>query len=136
MFLSRKHVTLRSMPKAQPFDEVMVEVMAVTLRERLGFEPWELFAARARAWLRACNHEDLDRRTGRSTRDAVRALARCVVLNIRTIHVVGDRCDFDRVSGLVAQLQLPTHVVRCRCFNGHWGLSPDILVYQDHHVRR
>ncbi len=117
----------------------MIEVVAIEMRERLGLEPWELFAARAKVKIRAHYRRfkpqepapDPDRATGRSTRDAVRALARCWVQDIGTIHVVGDRHDFQLVQDLVNRLGLPIRVVSG---DRYWGTVGGVLVHQDHHA--
>ena len=117
----------------------MIEVVAVQMRERLGLEPWEPFAARARVRLRAHAldyhplERDPDRATGRSTREALRALARCRVRGLDSILVVGDRHDFRLVEDLVTRLGLSIRV-----FSGNpdylRGTSGGALVHQDHHA--
>ena|SRR5882672_906471 len=118
------------------FNQVMIEAVAIQMRERLGLEPWEPFAARARVRLRAYGNpleRDPDRGTGRSTREALRALAECRVRSIGTIHAMGDRHDFRRVRDLAFGLNLLVRVV-----NGDpdhlRGTAGGVLVHWDHHA--
>lgn len=117
----------------------MIEAVAIQMREHLGFEPWELYAARARAKHRAYMQNfhplerDPDRGTGRSTREALRALAECRVRSIGTIHVMGDRFDFQRVRQLTFDLNLRVRIVNGDLDSSR-GMSGKILVHWDHHA--
>lgn len=117
----------------------MIEAVAIEMRERLGLEPWEPYAARARVKHRAYVQNfhplerDPDRATGRSTRDALRALAECRVRSIGTIHVMGDRFDFQRVRRLAFDLNLLVRVVNGDLDRSR-GTPGGILVHWDHHA--
>lgn len=122
------------------FNETMVAVTAAEMRRALGLEPWPSFEASARAryqaYLAAGGYPDLDpyRRTGRSTRSALLALARCRVWGFDAIHVKGDRSAVRSVKDLVAALSLRIEVVSGnpdRLQGRHLGKT---LFYRDHFV--
>lgn len=102
---------------SQAFDETMVAVTAAEMRKTLGLMPWPAFEIEARERLRrylaAGGFPDLDpkRGSGRTTRDALTALARCQVLGLSSVHVAGDRSVVRRVKGLVRTLDLRINVL-------------------------
>lgn len=115
----------------------MIEATAIEMRERLGLEPWELFAARARVRCRAhikdyCLHErDLDRQSGRSTRGLLRSLAACRVQGVRSLHVIGTDLDVCRAQDFAARLGLDIRVLTGGA--DRWlGLLGGVLVHWDH----
>ncbi len=137
MFLSCEHDTLPGMA-SQAFDDVMVAVTAAEMRRALGLLPWPAFEtlarARYRTYLAAGGRPDRDpdRGTGRSTRGALLALARCRVGGLDTIHVLGDRHDVRRVKVLASDLGFAVEVIggdpeRLR------GRSGGVLFHVDHH---
>jgi hypothetical protein len=110
---------------SQAFDETMVAVTAAEMRRTLGLVPWPAFEIEARERLRrylaagGFPDPDPNRGSGRTTRDALAALARCQVLGLSSIHVAGDRSVVRRVKDLVRTLGLGIDVLdgdpdRCR----------------------
>lgn len=94
------------------FDETMVAVAAAEMRRVLGLMPWPAFEIEARERLRrylaagGFPDPDPNRGSGRTTRDALTALAMCQVLGVSSLHVTGERSavhqvkDFVRILGL------------------------------------
>ena len=101
----------------QAFDEVMVAVTAAEMRRTLGLMPWPAFEIEARERLRrylaagGFPDPDPDRGTGRTTRDALAALAACRVFGLSAIHVTGDRSAVRRVKDLARTLSLRIDVL-------------------------
>ncbi len=119
------------------FDETMVAVTAAEMRKTLGLLPWPMFEVHARARYQAYlaaggfPDPDPDRGTGRSTRDSLRALARCCVEASEAIHVLGSRRDVRQVKDLVACLGLRVRVIDGNS-NRSRGIPGGVLFYTDH----
>jgi hypothetical protein len=125
------------------FDETMVAVTAAEMRRTLGLLPWPSWEARARdtvrAYLAAGGHPDPDpdRGTGRSTRGAILALARCRVEGLAVVHVEGGRHAVRLVKDLAASLRLRQFRLEVEVVCGdpdRWRGHPGgVLFHRDHH---
>lgn len=123
---------------SQAFDETMVAVTAAEMRRTLGLVPWPVFEIEARERLRryiaagGFPDPDPERGTGRTTRDALAALARCRVLSLGAIHVTGNRHAVHQVKNLAGSLGLRTFVLEGN--PGHLQDRPGILYHVDHYT--
>lgn len=114
-------------------------------RTQLGYEPWDSFAKRMREQMQAlapgmtpaAQQRSLHRRTGRTTRGIVCAIAGAVIAGnttivVRTKNDAHTKWVTDQVKITLERLNIQH--IKVREFSEHAAYGPQCWIYEDHTV--